>query len=137
MDTGVKDYPGVMESRANRAERTADHPGDLLVAHVLEEAKDQHLAMFRREPIECGVNQNGLVGVERRLLGTARQERLVRQGDIGVAFAQDSARAVMCDAEPGAERLRSGQPGPVTRRLQEAYHKVLAEFRDEPSIGPM
>jgi len=55
---------GVVDARADRADRARDHVGDLLVGHLLEKAEHQHLAVLGGQAVQRGADVRGVLGGE-------------------------------------------------------------------------
>src|SRR5579871_2614044 len=55
---------GKVKPRPDGAQRAAGDAGDVLVGHALDEAKQEHLPMFRPQPTQGGVDVLGVLGRE-------------------------------------------------------------------------
>src|SRR5262249_634637 len=104
---------GVMQPRANCPHRAVHHARHFVVAHLFEEAQDEHLAVFRAQIIQENVNARRVLG--RELLVFLRPGRrhlpLIQRWHRQSALAQLAIDTVASDAvEPGTERGRLPQP---------------------------
>src|SRR5262249_53517738 len=77
-----------------------------------------------------GITRRWLVGATGQLQIPTREQALTRSdfARLGELFLTGTTTEVLPLVEVDGQRIADGRPGPVTRRLQEAYRQAVREF---------
>jgi hypothetical protein len=100
-----------VEARPHRPDRAADHPGDVLVGHLLQEAEEEDLAVLGRQPVQGGVDARGVLRREVASVPGRVGQPGLRQGD--------EARPAPAELAEGAVARQAVQPGPQGPRVEQ------------------